>query len=346
MIKFPLGIVSDVHWGIKSDDEKYLELHTKLFKWISEQFLSRGVKTVLFLGDMYHNRNELNVMTMQTSIEAINDMSKLFDLVILKGNHDCYFKNSLKYSSLSCLHNINVVEKFTEIDSNNKKILISPWIIKEDDFWEWTENKKYDLIFGHFDIVGGHMTSSEKSRNGLNAEKLSSKLKNGGLVISGHYHVKRWLSNNILYAGAAMPLTWADVGEEKSIYVIDENGILESIDNNISPKYMTINVNSLNNDYNFSVFKNNNVKMFVDINTKEKDSQKFMDLIRAEQPFNLTTMDTIPKVNAVISEESVKLKDPIVLIKEYISTIDVPDTLSKDKFFDMINHYYREASIQ
>ena len=74
---------------------------------------------------------------------------KSFNILILVGNHDAYYKDKSDVNSLSIIsgwENITVVSEPTQIECFNRKFMICPWGTAV------SEMKKSDIIFGHFEI--------------------------------------------------------------------------------------------------------------------------------------------------------------------------------------------------
>jgi DNA repair exonuclease SbcCD nuclease subunit len=58
-------IIGDTHFGELSNSKKYNQQLNEFFTWCTELAEERGIKQAIHLGDYYHNRNSINVETIQ-----------------------------------------------------------------------------------------------------------------------------------------------------------------------------------------------------------------------------------------------------------------------------------------
>lgn len=342
------GVVGDVHVGIKSDSSEFHESHDSLFKWVTDEFLKRKVTHVIFLGDLFHNRNEINVKSLSLGQRLVKELSKFFFVILIAGNHDLYYKNTLDISSLNIFEgfdNLKVISEPTEIEVNGEPVLLVPWIIDIDKTVKALKahGQKYKWIFGHFEFKGGQLTQAHRNiSHGYLLDDITQFLQSDGKIISGHFHLKRWMGKKVLYAGSALQLTWADADEEKSIYVIDPKNELEQINNEVTSKFIKINLSEVTaKKY---PIRGNYIKLFVDRPASELLIKKAVEVINTRYPKSLAVVD-LTIGNAVVDGESLeKIKDPILLMKEYLESLDLNKTeFDKQRLKDMVDEIYRDA---
>jgi DNA repair exonuclease SbcCD nuclease subunit len=153
-----IALFTDLHLGIHKDSKMWLELCENSVDFVISTCKSRKIKKIVFGGDWLHNRNFVNVNTLNVAIRCINKLTDAFDeIFFIIGNHDIYLKNSvdihsLKFLDLLHLHTdkIKLISKTTSWNYCGKDFLFVPWLgqISDDEVLQ----KKYDIIIGHLDL--------------------------------------------------------------------------------------------------------------------------------------------------------------------------------------------------
>lgn len=183
-------------------------------EWTIQQAEDRGIRTCLFLGDWSHNRNSVNVSTLNYSHSGLRMLSERFDHVImLLGNHDLYFRDKLEIHSIPYaqdFHNVRVIDTITEMDN----FCFVPWLVG--DQWQAIPKIRKPYMFCHAEIAKFRMNAMVEmpDHGALTADSFG----NQQLVFSGHFH-KRQRKGNIQYIGNAFPHNFADSGD-------DERGVM------------------------------------------------------------------------------------------------------------------------
>jgi len=353
------AVVGDIHIGIKSDSSEFHESHEELFEWFEKEFLALGVKTVIFLGDVFHNRNEINVKSLSLGQRLVKKLAELFVVYLVLGNHDLYYKNTLNVSSLNIFQgyrNLHVISEPTVVNLNGRYALMCPWIIKIDNVIPELKklNKQFDWIFGHFEFTGGQMTQTYKNvSHGYSTQTITQFLTPTGTVVSGHYHLKRYMDRDVFYIGSPLQLTWGDCEEEKSVAVIDENHNMTLIHNEITPKFVKINLSDIprtprgdqapGNKKKFDI-ENNYIKLFIDKSISEIAMRKIIEVLNSKNPRSVAVVDlTVVSSANINSDELEKIKDPVLLIKEYLSDLELECEYDKELLVAKVDAIYREA---
>ena len=114
-------LLTDTHIGIKNSNRYFLDLTLNLFKEIIDYCLENNINRIIHLGDWFNNRYSINVLSMQCSIKIIELLEKNnIDIIIIKGNHDQYYKNKSFPHSLILFNthkNVTIVEKELELEN-------------------------------------------------------------------------------------------------------------------------------------------------------------------------------------------------------------------------------------
>ena len=212
-------MVSDLHYGIRNNSRQHNQWCEDFVRWTIQRAEEEGIKTLLFLGDWSHNRNSVNVSTLNYSHSGLKLLSAYFDNVImLLGNHDLFFRDKLEIHSIpyaSDFPNVRLIDKITSFDD----FCFVPWLVGDE--WKQIPKIKKPYLFCHAEIAKFKMNAMVEmpDHGGLGAEHFA----NQQLVFSGHFH-KRQRKGNILYIGNAFPHNFADAGDDDRGLVIWEPG--------------------------------------------------------------------------------------------------------------------------
>ena len=200
-----LLIITDQHFGVRNDNQVFLDKYRKFYEKIVIPFIDKyEITNVLCLGDSFDKRKSINY----NSLEAAKDMwftplsERGIHMDMLIGNHDIYFKNTLRVNSPSLLlseyDNINVVESPCEIDYDGRSICLIPWICDENrnETLKVIEESKSDICMGHLELNGFEAIPGHVMDHG-DDPSIFEKFK---LVCSGHFHMKS-RRGNVNYLG-------------------------------------------------------------------------------------------------------------------------------------------------
>lgn len=240
-----IAIFTDIHIGVHRDSPVWHQIALDWTDWFVKQVKDKNIQNVLFCGDFFHNRSSVDLTTLQTGAKIIEKL-KDFNLLMIAGNHDSYYKNNASVNSLSPFRgkkNIFVVDEtpLNIVSGNNLKICLCPWGTEVSDI------PNCDLLVGHFEIVNFKMNHHKVCDHGLDSNNLLDKAK---LVISGHFHLRehRKYSNgkSILYLGSPYEMDFGERGQTKGIYFLDTQTLeVEFLENSLTPKHIKIKVSDL-----------------------------------------------------------------------------------------------------
>jgi len=239
-----IGIFSDIHIGLGQDSSIWHETVLNFGKWASEKFNSLGITEIAIPGDIFHNRSEISVKTLDVCKQFF-DYFKEFELIISVGNHDVFKKNASDIHSLKLLSewkNITIIDVNPEIykTPSDKTVSFIPWATDLENF------PKTDICFGHLDIQSFYMNGLKLCDHGFESKNLFEKSK---YIISGHFHKKdfrEYTDGNILYLGSPFQHNFGDINDERGIYVFDlDKKHFEFIQNTLSPIHKKIKVSDL-----------------------------------------------------------------------------------------------------
>lgn len=285
-----IAVFSDIHCGSHQNSATWHNVTLEWGKWVKEILKKRGITDIIIPGDVFHDRNEVAVNTLQTVCALFKEWES-FNIIITVGNHDAFYRDNSKIHSLSVLsgwNNIHVVDETELLEVFGKKILFVPWGDDETELYP-----DVDIIFGHFEIETFKMNATKVCMHGINAKSL---LKKSELVISGHFHhrdERKYNDGTILYLGSPYQLDWGDCGTTRGITILDIKKMsLEFIPNGISPQHNKIKVSEIISKGKIDniltkKIKGNIIKLIVDSNLTTEQVETLTKKITTLNPFTL-----------------------------------------------------------
>lgn len=326
-----IAIFSDIHLGLRKDSEDWFKYSEKWIDYFIEN--NKNIDTVFFLGDWFHYWTNINVMTLKVGSLLMKKLSNNFkNVYVIVGNHDCYLKDSSIIHSLEPFkqwNNINIIDTTTELVIDDKKILMVPW--NGEIF-----NKKYDYIFGHFEIINFYFNKNKICENGTQSKELLNRSK---YIFSGHFHMmheKEFKSGKIIYVGSPFKHDYNDIGNKNGYFILDlkkekyefmenpENEFPNFLKFNISDikklvsskedytnTYLTIKIDKKITDSNIDKVKNKLLipLKFKNINFDLKNFDMGVDYTNSHD--NIETIDIHSSINEFVDSMNINYKGEI-----------------------------------
>lgn len=338
-------LISDLHFGVRKNSEVFLKSQKR---FIIEQFVpylkEKSIDTIFMLGDLFDNRSSTNTKVMNTVFEIFKNHLKDFNINILVGNHDCYFNSSVEINSIKFLkqfENVNVIERMTTFEIDNKKIVMVPWVIDNIAFVKEFSKIKCDICMGHFNIKGFHLNKFKKSDDGLHS-KLFGKCQK---VFTGHFHIRNsqtLYGSEIVYVGSPYQLTRNDIDENRGFTILDVKKMkYEFIDNNVSLKYIKL---KFPEKFSKSKIKNNIVDVHINYDEKYSESkiERYLNKIEEYSPA-MTPNIFVENNSEILSEFDLKncnVGSMVDLMKEYIDSLEIGN---KEEIYEVLIDLYNEC---
>ena len=237
------AVFTDIHLGMKSNSRVHNQDCEDYVDWFIATAKDQGCETALFCGDWHHNRNSLNLTTMDTTIRCLEKVGSAFEnFYMFAGNHDLYYKDRRDISSTEFARHIPGVTVIEEMMVKDDVALV-PWLVGDE--WKKIEKLKAKYLFGHFELPSFYMNAMVQMPD--HGELKAEHFKNQEYVFSGHFH-KRQKQGKIHYIGNAFPHNYADAWDDaRGMMVLDKENNAEPvyIDWTDCPKYRTIKLSQL-----------------------------------------------------------------------------------------------------
>ena len=301
------AVFTDIHFGLKSNSISHNTDCNNFVDWFIEKAQAEGCETCLFLGDFHHNRSNINVLTLNYIMIALEKLGTSFETVnFLPGNHDLYYKDRRDIQSAiwaKHIPNIEIIEDWFEQDN----VTIVPWLIGDDH--KRVKKIKTKYVFGHFELPQFFMNAMIRmpDHGDVRAEDFSDKIDH---VFSGHFH-KRQTNRNITYIGNAFPHNYADAGDdERGMMILEWDGEPKYYNWPACPKYRLMNLSALLNDAETLLGPNMHIRVTIDIPISYEEATFIKETFVEDYKLREMTLipqkdDTLDGNEAAISYESV-----------------------------------------
>jgi len=320
--------ISDIHVGVHQNNALWHDITLGWAAWLKRELQEKNIKDIVISGDLFHYRDEIAVNTMQVVTKILN-MWKNFNIVLLVGNHDSYYKDRVDVNSLSILSgwsNITVFDRAEMIHAFNRKLLFCPWGTRVE------EMQPCDIMFGHFEIESFKMNQYKVCTEGVRSKDL---LKNAPLVITGHFHLRderKYKNGTVLYLGNPFQMDFGDVDGTKGYYLLDiKTSSYDFYENKLSPKHKKIYLSKLVKypgitDDVKRMFSNNIVKFIVDKHISPDEIDLLLTKFSELDPISINTDYEINFNKFGIDEQNevdISGIDIAEAIEEFINMLDV-----------------------
>lgn len=318
--KNEVAVIADLHLGVHQSNNMWHEINLSYAKWLKQTLNEKNIKDIIILGDVLDNRNEVLVTTLHVLYKFFEILED-FNIVIIIGNHDCYYSRRSEIHSLGTLSNWPNITVFSggpvTINQFGKFLTFCPWNVSLDDI------PKSDIIFGHFEINTFKMNGNYICEHGIDSQEL---LKKAPLIISGHFHrteERNYKEGKILYVGSPFEQNWGEAGDPKGIYILNiEDNKLEFITNTKSPRHIKIRLTELLaigkiSDNIREEFKGNIINFIIDSEIDQKTADSIVSKLYTLNPLTVRTENLLlsPKIISTDEEivfEGVNIKNDII----------------------------------
>lgn len=344
--KHKICCISDIHIGVHQNSKVWHDIAIEWAAWLKKELKKQNIKDIMIAGDLFHYRDEIAVNT----IHIVTDILKMwndFNIILLVGNHDAYYKDRSEVNSLSILSgwsNITVISTPTQCEWFGKSVMICPWGT------DIRAIEKSDIIFGHFEIESFKYNQYKVCDSGIRAGSI---LKKSPLTITGHFHLReerQYKNGTILYLGNPFQMDFGDVYSSKGYYILDvKHGTYEFNENEKSPTHQKVKLSELveygtiNNTVK-RIFKNNIIKLIIDKQISPDDMDVLLKKLLQLKSISITADYDVNfnKFGLESSEEhDLSGVDIPVAIEEFVNLLE--DIPNKDEIVEYTVDLYNKC---
>jgi DNA repair exonuclease SbcCD nuclease subunit len=211
------AVFTDIHFGLKSNSQLHNEDCLNFVQWATKLAREQGCETAMFLGDWHNNRANINIVTLNYSLRALEHLNDNFETVyFIPGNHDLYYRDKRDIQSVEWAKHLPNVKICNDWLSDGD-VVIAPWLVGDDH--KRISKLKGKYMFGHFELPGYMMNAMVEMPD--HGEVRREDFNNFEHVFTGHFH-KRQTKKNITYIGNCFPHNYADAGDdERGVMIIE-----------------------------------------------------------------------------------------------------------------------------
>lgn len=344
-----IAILGDTHFGVRGDSLKFHDYYKKFYDNVFFPYLKENNITNVFqLGDLFDRRKFINFNTLALSKQYFFDQIADLELKFytLLGNHDIFWKESLEVNSTGLVlgeysQYINLIDKPTPVAfPDGTTIDLIPWICKENqkEVFEFIDESKSDLCFGHFEIAGFPMYKGMVGHHGLSHEMFAKYER----VLSGHYHT-RSKQENIEYIGTPYEMTWQDYNDPRGFCVFDtETRELEFIKNPYTI-HEKITYDDKNQDPDASIIdiKDKYVKVAVVNKTDLYKFDQFINELYTKDAHEIKIIEDFSEFNDGEISTEINIEDTMSILSNYVDSVETDE--NKEELKSVLKELYLEA---
>ena len=338
-----IGIFTDSHFGARKGSKLFQDYFEQFYKNVFFPTLEKEeITTVLHLGDAFDSRKSIDYQSLEWTKRVVLDPLLKYDVHMLVGNHDAYYKNTNSVNSPSLLlQNYSNIKTYSDpevIKIGNLNVLLIPWICADNEEKTLRLIKKSGckVAMGHLELNGFQAYRGHIMDDGMDSIVFDNFTK----VFSGHYHTR---SNNgtVFYLGNPYEIFWNDVNDTRGFHIFDTETFEHTPVNNPYKMYCIIYYDDDNyQTFDTREYENKIVKVIVRKKSNTKKFEKFIDKLYAS---NISELKIVENLQIQENEdfEAYESEDTLSILNRYVEESEI--SLDKLIVQKMLNEIYREA---
>ena len=280
---------TDIHFGLKSNSQVHNQDCEDFVDWYIAKAKENDCDTGIFMGDWHHNRNSLNITTMDYSLRALEKLGKAFSqFYFFPGNHDLYYKDKRDIHSVEFgkyIPGVTVVHKPMTVED----VTMCPWLIGDE--WKTIGKQGGKYIFGHFELPSFFMNAMVQMPD--HGEIQLNDFKNYELGFSGHFH-KRQRRDNMIYIGNAFPHNYSDNwDDDRGMMILEWGGEPEYHAWPNQPTFRTVKLSQLIDEADAIIKPKQHLRVSLDIDISYEEASFIKEKFMAD--YDIREMTLIPE---------------------------------------------------
>lgn len=244
-----LLLFADPHVHAHRNSQDRLKDCLEAFDWVFQVARDNGVKDVVCLGDLFHDRQKIQVYTYFQVYETIRRYPDI-NVTLLLGNHDLWFYERLDVSSVhpfGSLPNVTVIDRpcarrVGDLDIDFLPFTHNPIECIQDNF-----PTRSRVMCGHIALDGANLNLRHNVRAEVSVEidndivKVDrAALAGWDRVFLGHYHGAQKLGH-VEYVGSLLQLSFGEAMQQKHVILLNADTLeTEYVVNDFSPKHYVL----------------------------------------------------------------------------------------------------------
>lgn len=238
---------ADVHVHPHKKSSERLQDCLDALRWIFQTAEDKGVEHVIFCGDLFHDRYNIDVLTYQKTYEVFKEFTDRNDFIVwlLIGNHDMFLAKEWTISSvipLEGIPSVRVVNKPCVENLGGVPLAFMPYTADPISTLKAIDGSSAKVLAGHCALDGADLNPYARTKSEVLVENDGdmvpvdkSVFKNWEQVFLGHYHASQSIGN-VEYIGSPLQLNFGEAFQKKHVILYHPTADLkEYIVNDFSP---------------------------------------------------------------------------------------------------------------
>ena len=329
------AVFTDIHFGLKGNSKVHNDDCERFIDWYIEQAQENGCETGIFCGDWHHNRNSLNLTTMDATIRCMEKLGQAFEkFYFFDGNHDLYYKDRRDVNSTAFgkyIPGITFVDEITTVED----VTLVPWLVGDE--WRKIEKIKSKYMFGHFELPSFYMNAMVQMPD--HGELKAEHFKHQEYVFSGHFH-KRQQQGKVHYLGNAFPHNYADAWDDaRGMMILDRENDAEPMYLNWEdcPKYRTTTLSKLLDPDSNIIKPNMYLRVTLDLPISYEEAQFIKETYINNHKCREITLIPQKQIEEISTELDISTFESVdEIVSKEITAID-SDNFDKKMLLDIYN---------
>lgn len=338
-----VALISDLHFGVKQSDSTFQKSQLSFFeKQLVEELKLRSIDTIFVLGDVFDTRQSVNVQTSNVVLHLFKDIFEDFNVHMIVGNHDLYYKNTTSVNSLKqldLLSNVTVYETPKKIEFDGHSVTFLPWIT---DYKSFTGTEQSEYCFAHLDVAGFMMDKINMCSEGISIKQLADNYKH---VYTGHFHTrskKKIGDCDITYIGSPYQLTRIDTGQDRGCTILDlDTNTTELIVNTESIRYVKLTYPDVPDNIEDLVAHNYvDIDIPYELSDESKKIFDYMQTVNSNSAISVTqNIGKKPELTVSADEKDLSNIDLFSLFKSYTDQLT---NVNKEQIYAELTTLYND----
>ena len=325
---------TDIHFGLKSNSSTHNQDCEDFVDWFIVEAKKEGCETCIFLGDWHHNRNSINLITLDTSMRCLEKLGAAFEQFFwFPGNHDLFYKDKRDiHSSAFGRHipGVTVVDSVTTLGD----VTLVPWLVGDE--WKTISQVKSKYMFGHFELPLFYMNAMVQMPD--HGELQADHFKHQDYVFSGHFH-KRQARDKIVYIGNAFPHNFSDTwDDDRGMMFMDWGGTPEYRVWPDAPKFRSVKLSRLIDEKDTIMKSKMYLKVNLDIDISFEEANFIKEtFVKEHDVREISLIQDKDNLDAVLEDQvDSKFESVDQIVTEQLVNID-SDQFDKKTLLDIYN---------
>jgi DNA repair exonuclease SbcCD nuclease subunit len=326
---------TDIHFGLKSNSATHNQDCEDFVDWFIEEAKKEGCDTCIFLGDWHHNRNTINLTTLDSSLRCLEKLGAAFDQFFwFPGNHDLFYKDKRDvHSSAFGRHipGVTVVDRVTTLDD----VTLVPWLVGDE--WKTMKDLKSRYVFGHFELPSFYMNAMVQMPD--HGELQRGDLSSPEYVFSGHFH-KRQHKGNVVYIGNAFPHNFSDTwDDDRGMMFMEWGGIPQYRNWPDAPKFRSLKLSRLIEEKDTLMKSKMYLKVNLDIDISFEEANFIKEtFVKEHDVREISLIQDKDNIDILVQDQAdAKFESVDQIVTEQLVNIE-SDTFDKSTLLEIYNN--------